>query len=58
MAAKIYEHALLIKMPDDLVRDIDDARRAEADIPNRSEMVRRLIAEAIAARRIARNVKR
>lgn len=46
MAEKKYDQRLLIAMPDELVQAIDNARRVEPDIPNRSEMIRRLLTAA------------
>lgn len=40
---------LHMRIEDDLKQSIDDLRRAEPDLPNRSEMVRRLISRAAAA---------
>ena len=37
-----------VRLNDEEIQHIDDIRRAEADIPTRSEMVRRLIYRAAA----------
>jgi hypothetical protein len=41
---------LLIGFDDDAIRAIDDWRRKQDDLPNRSESVRRLIGRALGAR--------
>jgi hypothetical protein len=38
---------LLIGFDDDAIQSIDDWRREQADLPNRSESVRRLVAIAL-----------
>ena len=35
-----------LRISDDLLRKLDELRRAEPDLPNRGEMVRRLIERA------------
>lgn len=39
--------ALTIRMPRSLVVALDEFRRAQPDIPNRSEAIRRLLAERL-----------
>jgi hypothetical protein len=41
---------LLIGFEDEAIQDIDDWRREQEDLPNRSESVRRLVALALKAR--------
>jgi len=41
-----------VRLSLEMVARLDEGRRGEADIPNRSEMIRRLITEGLDARNI------
>lgn len=48
---------LQVRCHPELVRGLDDLRRAEADLPTRAEMARRLIERAIASKAAASKPK-
>jgi len=37
--------AVTLRLPEDMLQSIDDARRHEADVPTRPEMIRRILAD-------------
>jgi metal-responsive CopG/Arc/MetJ family transcriptional regulator len=37
--------AVNLRLPDDVLQAIDDARRKQSDLPNRPEMIRRIIVD-------------
>lgn len=39
-----------VRLPVDILTQIDDLRRVEPDVPTRPEMIRRLVVDAIEAR--------
>lgn len=42
--------SLTLRLPREMIAAIDDMRRAENDLPNRQEMIRRILQAAIDAR--------
>ena len=40
---------VMVRCKDDLLRQVDDWRRLEEDIPSRSEAIRRLVEQALTA---------
>ncbi|SPJ26392.1 hypothetical protein PAA8504_04250 [Palleronia abyssalis] len=38
---------VLVRVPEDMLRAIDDVRRKQEDVPTRPEMIRRLLAVAL-----------
>jgi metal-responsive CopG/Arc/MetJ family transcriptional regulator len=51
---QLNDMATAIRLPSDLVAEIDAERRDEKDIPSRAEMIRRLLADALRSRRVKR----
>ena len=51
---QLNDMATAIRLPSDLVAEIDAERRDEKDIPSRAEMIRRLLADALHLRRAKR----
>lgn len=47
---KIHSEPITVRVPADLLEQIDNLRRVEQDVPNRPEMIRRLVVEAIEAK--------
>jgi hypothetical protein len=45
-----------VRLQSELARALDDCRRAEADVPSRPEMVRRLLRQAVTARQAEADV--
>jgi len=41
----------MLRLPRDLIAQIDEIRRIEADLPNRQEMIRRILSNYVATRR-------
>lgn len=36
---------VMVRIPEDMLQSIDDARRHEADVPTRPEMIRRILTD-------------
>lgn len=43
--------SLTLRLPRELIAQLDELRRAEADLPGRQEMIRRILTEYAEARR-------
>jgi metal-responsive CopG/Arc/MetJ family transcriptional regulator len=39
--------AIMVRMPPDLIAALDDFRRAQADLPNRPEAIRRILTDRL-----------
>lgn len=44
---KIHSEPVTVRVPADLLEQIDNLRRVEQDVPNRPEMIRRLVIKGI-----------
>ena len=49
MADEPHTERLQMRVPPDFLRRVDNWRRQQPDIPSRSEAIRRLVTEALAA---------
>jgi metal-responsive CopG/Arc/MetJ family transcriptional regulator len=47
---KVDTQPVMVRMPSELVGRLDDARRDEADLPSRPEMVRRIVEDWLSGR--------
>jgi metal-responsive CopG/Arc/MetJ family transcriptional regulator len=47
---KADTEAMNLRLPRDILDALDDMRREEKDVPNRQEMIRRILVKAIEAR--------
>jgi hypothetical protein len=48
---KAQEHQLQMRVSTGFLRDLDDLRRVEPDLPSRTEMIRRLVEQALKGKR-------
>ncbi|MDT8853557.1 ribbon-helix-helix protein, CopG family [Paracoccaceae bacterium Fryx2] len=48
---KADTESLTLRLPRDLIAQIDELRRIEADLPNRQEMIRRILIGYVETRR-------
>lgn len=48
---KVDTQPVMVRMPTALIEALDEARRAEEDLPTRPELIRRIVEEWAAGRR-------
>lgn len=48
---KVDTEAVNLRLPREIIEEIDDFRRLEADLPTRPEMIRRALVEWLEARK-------
>ncbi|WP_322790855.1 ribbon-helix-helix protein, CopG family [Sulfitobacter indolifex] len=48
---KVDTQPVMVRMPTALIEALDEARRAEEDLPSRPELIRRIVEEWAAGRR-------
>jgi hypothetical protein len=48
---KAQEHQLQMRVSVEFLKGLDDLRRAEMDLPSRTEMIRRLVDQALKGKR-------
>lgn len=42
---KVDTQPVMVRMPSELIEQLDEVRRAEADLPSRPELIRRIVEE-------------
>ena len=47
---KVDTQPVMVRMPTELIEQLDDVRRVEADLPSRPELIRRIVEEWFATR--------
>ena len=47
---KVDTHPVMVRMPAELIEQLDEVRRTEADLPSRPELIRRIVEEWLADR--------
>jgi len=47
---KVDTQPVMVRMPTELIEQLDDVRRMEADLPSRPELIRRIVEEWFATR--------
>lgn len=56
--ALINDKQMQMRVSDDFLREVDDWRRAQPDIPSRTESIRRLVHTGLAARPILLDIQK